>query len=221
MSTRTIRSPRSWMVRRSSMRPPFGHPLLPERVCVRNDVRLNEARRFYIVSGSNMAGKSTLLRAIGTNAVLASVGAPVRAFHARMGDFAVGASIAITDSLSAGKSKFMAEVERLREVLHLTNGLKPVLFVIDEILSGTNSRDRRVAAEAFVRALVDGSAIGALSTHDLALAEIADRAGSGGINVHMESSDPADPFAFDYLLKSGVGTHSNAIAIARLAGVKV
>jgi hypothetical protein len=121
----------------------LGHPLLPERVCVRNNVQLDEDRRFYIVSGSNMAGKSTFLRALGINAVLASAGAPVRAFRARMSCFAVGASVAIVDSLAAGKSKFLAEVERLREVLRLTTGLKPVLFVIDEILGGTNSRDRR------------------------------------------------------------------------------
>jgi hypothetical protein len=199
----------------------LGHPLLPEQVCVRNDVRLDKDRRFYIVSGSNMAGKSTFLRALGINAVLASAGAPVRAFRVRMSCFAVGASVAIVDSLAAGKSKFIAEVERLREVLRLTTGLKPVLFVIDEILAGTNSRDRRTAAEAFVRALIEAGAVGALSTHDLALAEIAAFPGSGGINVHMESRDPADPFAFDYLLKPGVSTHSNALAIARLAGVKV
>lgn len=93
--------------------------------------------------------------------------------------------------------------------------------MIDEILAGTNSRDRRTAAEAFVRALIEAGAVGALATHDLALAEIAAFPGSGGINVHMESRDPADPFAFDYLLKPGVSTHPNALAIARLAGVKV
>jgi DNA mismatch repair ATPase MutS len=96
-----------------------------------------------------------------------------------------------------------------------------VLFVIDEILSGTNSRDRRVAAEQFLRALIATGAIGVLSTHDLALTEIADIPELGGANVHMESHDPSDPFAFDYLLKPGVNTHSNALAIARLAGVPV
>ncbi len=205
----------------------LGHPLLPESLCVRNDVHLNIERKFYLVSGSNMAGKSTFLRTIGVNAVLGSAGAPVRARHARQSSFAVCASISIVDSLGEGKSKFMAEVERLRETLRAAaSGPKPVLFVIDEILSGTNSRDRRVAAESFLRALIGtgktgAGAIGALSTHDLALAEIAEEQALGGSNVHMESRDPADPFAFDYVLKPGVSTHSNALAIARMAGVAV
>jgi hypothetical protein len=199
----------------------LGHPLIAEHVCVRNDVRLDSSRKFYLVSGSNMAGKSTFLRAIGLNAVLAAAGAPVRALHARLGCFTVCASCSVADSLLDGKSHFMAEVERLREMLRSSSGTKPVLFVIDEILSGTNSRDRRVAAESFVRALIGAGAIGALSTHDLALAEIADDSELGGFNVHMESSDSSDPFAFDYLLKPGVSTHSNALAIAKLAGVAV
>jgi hypothetical protein len=205
----------------------FGHPLLAESACIRNDVHFNPERKFYLVSGSNMAGKSTFLRAIGINAVLGSAGAPVRAHRARQSSFAVCASVSIIDSLSEGKSKFMAEVDRLREILRAAaSGPKPVLFVIDEILSGTNSRDRRAAVESFLRALIHtnetgAGAIGALSTHDLALAEIAEDPDLGGSNVHMESRDPSDPFAFDYLLKPGVSTHSNALAIARMAGVAV
>lgn len=199
----------------------LGHPLLPESECVRNEVRLDTVRRFYLVSGSNMAGKSTFLRAIGINAVLGAAGAPVRAFEARFSSFAVCASISVVDSLEEGKSKFMAEIERLREILHSTCGPKPVLFVIDEILAGTNSRDRRVAAEAFLRALIGGGAIGAISTHDLALTEIATDPSLGGCNVHMESLDPSDPFAFDYIVKPGISTQSNALPIARLAGVAV
>jgi hypothetical protein len=195
----------------------LGHPLLRESD--RNDVKLGGELRFYLVGGSNMAGKSTFLRAIAINAVLGSAGAPVRARTARQSSFAVCASVSMVDSLADGKSKFLAEVDRLRDMLRATSGPKPVLFAIDEILSGTNSRDRRVAAESFLRALLGAGAIGALSTHDVALAEIADDPALGGSNVHMESRDPADPFAFDYLLKPGVSTHSNALAIARLAGV--
>ncbi len=199
----------------------LGHPLLPESVCVRNDVHLRSERKLYLVSGSNMAGKSTFLRTLGINAVLGSAGAPVRARQARQSSFAVCASMSIVDSLAEGKSKFMAEVERLRETLAAASGPKPVLFVIDEILSGTNSRDRRVAAEWFVRALIGAGAMGALSTHDLALAEIAEDRDLGGLNVHMESRDPGEPFAFDYILKPGISTQSNALAIARMAGVAV
>jgi MutS domain V len=198
----------------------LGHPLLPESACVRNDVHLNGTHRFYLVSGSNMAGKSTFLRTLGLNAVLASAGAPVRAHHARLSSFTVCASVSIVDSLGEGKSKFMAEVERLRETLRAaTSGRKPVLFAIDEIMGGTNSRDRRVAAESFMRALIGAGAIGALSTHDLALTEIAADQELRGSNVHMESRDPSDPFAFDYFLKPGISTHSNAQAIARMTGV--
>jgi hypothetical protein len=197
----------------------LGHPLLAEDVCVGNDVILNGTTRFYLVSGSNMAGKSTFLRAIGMNAVLASAGAPVRAARARMSVFAIGASISVADSLLEGKSKFLAEVERLKLTIALTQGKLPVLFLIDEILSGTNSRDRRIAAEAIIRSLLAGGAIGGLSTHDLTLTEIADVSGLQGLNMHMDSTYPNDPLGFDYLLKGGVSLHSNALAIVKMIGV--
>jgi len=198
----------------------LGHPLLPDDGCVRNDVALSQEARFYVISGSNMAGKSTLLRAIGLNAVLAQAGAPVRADSMRLSPLAVCASIATVDSLLQGKSKFLAEVERLREAIQLANAERPVLFLIDEIFSGTNSRDRRVAAEAVIRALVERGAIGALSTHDLALSEIAGDE-MAGVNVHMGSRNGTDPMDFDYRLKPGVTKEANALAIARMAGVPI
>lgn len=198
----------------------IGHPLLPDTNCVRNDVELNAASRFYVISGSNMSGKSTLLRAIGLNAVLAFAGSPVRAEALRISPLAICASMSLLDSLLNGKSKFLAEVDRLRQAIELTNHSMPVLFLIDEIFSGTNSRDRRVAAEAVIRTLVERGAIGALSTHDLALSEIADD-GLGGANVHMGSRNGTDPMDFDYLLKPGVTREANALAIARMAGVQV
>jgi hypothetical protein len=162
----------------------IGHPLLPNGMCVRNDVGFDETTRFYIVSGSNMAGKSTLLRAIGLNAVLAFAGAPVSAQSLRLSQMSVCASLSVVDSLVNGRSKFMAEVDRLRRTIQSANQT-PVLFLIDEIFSGTNSRDRRVAAEAVVRALINSGAVGALSTHDMSLTEIADAPGLCGTNVHM------------------------------------
>jgi DNA mismatch repair ATPase MutS len=187
---------------------------------VRSDVELNRASRFYIVSGSNMAGKSTLLRAIGLNAILAMAGAPVRARTLRMSRLSVCASIAVVDSLLSGKSKFLSEIDRLRQAIEVSDS-EQVLFLVDEILSGTNSGDRRVAVEAVVRTLVGRGAIGAISTHDLALTEIADDAALGGANVHMGSSGKGDPMDFDYLLKPGVTRETNALAIARMAGVPV
>jgi MutS domain V len=199
----------------------LGHTLLSRDHCVGNEVALNGSTAFYIVSGSNMAGKSTFLRAVGLNAVLASAGAPVRASSARTAVFRICASIAINDSLQEGKSKFLAEVERLRESIRATKERGPVMFLIDEILSGTNSRDRRIAAEALIGALVVGGAVGALSTHDLALTEIAEKSDLRGINIHMGSDNPEEPLAFDYRVKPGISRQANALAIVRLMGISV
>ncbi len=200
----------------------LGHPLLPHDSCVTNDVELATSESpFYIVSGSNMSGKSTLLRAIGLNAVLAFAGAPVRAPALRLSGLSIYASLSIVASLLNGKSKFLAEVDRLRQAIECAVPDRPVLFLVDEIFGGTNSRDRRIAAEAIVRTLIQRGAIGALSTHDLALTEIAAADGMNGVNVHMGSRDQADPMDFDYRLKPGVTTETNALAIARMAGVPV
>jgi hypothetical protein len=198
----------------------LGHPLLPRASCVGNDVQLNRESRFYVVSGSNMSGKSTLLRAIGLNAVLAFAGAPVRARVLRLSRLSVCASLSVVDSLLNGRSKFMAEVDRLRHTIQVALEGQSVLFLIDEIFAGTNSRDRRIAAEAVVRTLVNRGAIGALSTHDLALAEIA-TSDPRGVNVHTGSRDGSDPMDFDYRLKPGVTNEANAVAIARMAGVPI
>jgi MutS domain V len=199
----------------------LGHPLLPHTSCVVNDVELSKTSPFYVISGSNMSGKSTLLRSIGLNAVLAFAGAPVRARALRLSGLSIFASLSIVDSLLNGRSKFLAEVDRLRLAIEATAAKRPVLFLVDEIFSGTNSRDRHIAAEAVVRTLVDRGAIGVLSTHDLALTEIARAEGMRGSNFHMGSRDGHDPMDFDYLLKPGVTEETNAIAIARMAGVPV
>jgi DNA mismatch repair ATPase MutS len=199
----------------------LGHPLLPRDHCVGNDVALNSLTAFYVVSGSNMAGKSTFLRAIGLNAILAFAGAPVRASSARTSVFRVCASIAVNDSLQDGKSKFLAEVDRLSDSIRATEERWPVLFLIDEILSGTNSKDRRIAAEALIGALVAGGAVGALSTHDLALTEIAETPELRGINIHMQSDNPEQPLEFDYRVKPGISRQTNALAIVRMMGISV
>jgi DNA mismatch repair ATPase MutS len=197
----------------------MGHPLLPPDSCVANNVALNGNARFYAISGSNMSGKSTLLRAIGLNAVLACAGAPVRAKNLRLSLVSIFASISVADSLQGGKSKFLAEIDRLRGMIEAAQRGDPVLFLIDEMLSGTNSQDRRVASEAVIRTLVSRGAIGAVSTHDLALCEIAEMEGLYGTNVHMGSPPGGGPLDFDYQLKPGVTRESNALAIARMAGV--
>jgi hypothetical protein len=196
----------------------MGHPLLPEDRCVTNDVTLGEAGRFWILSGSNMAGKSTLLKAIGTNIVLACAGAPIRAAYARFSLVSLCASISISDSLLDGKSKFLAEAERFQRIFEKARGERPVLFLIDEILSGTNSHDRRQASLAIVKALIGSGAVGIFSTHDLALTSIADEPGLSGRNYCMES-DPHDPLQFDYAVKEGISTVSNAVAVIRSCGL--
>ena len=196
------------------------HPLLRRESAVPNDVALGTEACFLLISGSNMAGKSTLLRAMGANAVLSFTGAPVCARSLRMSTLHVGASLALSDSLAEGRSKFLAEVERLRGIVSLAQEhLGGGLFLIDEILSGTNSADRKAAAEAVVRSLVAASAVGAVSTHDLTLTELADVEGMHGKNVHMASPDEDDPLSFDYVLKDGVNRTTNALAIVRMLGL--
>jgi DNA mismatch repair ATPase MutS len=198
-----------------------GHPLLPHGSCVGNDVVLSRKCPFYVISGSNMSGKSTLLRAIGLNAVLAFAGAPVRARALRLSGLSIFASLLVVDSLMNRKSKFLAEIDRLRQAIESAVPNRPVLFLVDEIFGGTNSRDRRIAAEAVVRTLISRGAIGALSTHDLTLTEIATAEGMSGANMHMASRNERDPMDFDYRLKPGVTNETNALAIARMAGVPI
>ena len=154
----------------------LGHPLIPEARSVRNDLRLDGGLRVLVVSGSNMSGKSTLLRTVGTNAILAMAGAPVRATRLRLSRLAVGASIRTLDSLQSGTSRFYAEITRLRQLVELTGQSRPLLFVLDELLHGTNSHDRGIGAQGVIQGLVARGAVGLLTTHDLALAKIADDA---------------------------------------------
>ena len=199
----------------------IGHPLIEEGRVVRNDVSIGAGPRVLVVSGSNMSGKSTLLRTLGVNAVLAQAGAPVRARRLRMSPLAVGASIRVTDSLQGGVSRFYVEIVRLRQILDATVGPLPVLFLIDEFLQGTNSHDRRIGAEALVRRLVERGAIGLVTTHDLALADIAGALGERAANVHFEDHIEDDRMVFDYVMRPGVVRKSNAIALMRSVGLEI
>jgi DNA mismatch repair ATPase MutS len=195
----------------------LAHPLLNAAAAVRNDVQLGSGTRFLIVSGSNMSGKSTFLRAVGQNAVLAWMGAPVRCRRLRASRLAIGAAIRSQDSLTDGRSHFFAEMDRLRRMIAAADD-GPMLFLADEILSGTNSHDRRIAAEWVVRALLLRGAIGVITTHDLALTEIAAN-GLPGRNVHFEDTGEGGDLHFDYTLRDGVLTRSNALNIAHLLGI--
>ncbi|MGE0133206.1 MAG: DNA mismatch repair protein MutS [Blastocatellales bacterium] len=199
----------------------LGHPLIAESRSVRNDVRLGSAPRALIVSGSNMSGKSTLMRTVGTNVVLALAGAPVRARRLRLSPLAVGASIHILDSLQTGASRFYAEITRLRQIVELTRGELPLLFLLDEILSGTNSHDRLIGAEAVVKGLVERGAIGIVTTHDLALTRIVEALGERAANVHFEDHLEDGRMIFDYRMRPGVVERSNALELMRSVGLEV
>jgi len=196
----------------------LGHPLLPDNRCVRNSVSLRPPLRLLIVSGSNMSGKSTLLRTIGVNTVLALAGAPVRAKRLVLSPLSLGASIQTTDSLEEGQSRFMAEILRLKKILELPH---PALFLLDELLGGTNSHDRALGSEGLIRALLDRGAIGLVTTHDLSLARVADDLAPAAANVHFEDRLEAGRLVFDYTMRPGVVTRSNALDLMRAVGLDV
>jgi hypothetical protein len=198
-----------------------GHPLLPDRTCVRNDLTLGGERQGLVVSGSNMSGKSTMLRTVGISAVLALAGAPVRARRLRLTPLAIGATLRIQDSLQAGRSRFFAEITRVRQLVDLSRGPLPLLFLLDEVFHGTNSHDRRVGAEAVVRGLIERGAIGLVTTHDLALTSIVERLAPHAENVHFEDQFENGTMHFDYRMREGVVRHSNALALMRAVGLEV
>ena len=199
----------------------FAHPLLPEAKAIRNDLTLGGDLRLIIISGPNMAGKSTLIRAVGINAVLAQSGAPVRAKRLIMSPLAVAASICVLDSLQGGISRFYAEITRLKLITELTRGALPVLFLLDELLNGTNSHDRRIGAEGLVKSLVEHGGIGLVTTHDLALARMVDQLGPRAVNFHFEDHLEDGQLHFDYKLTPGVVQTSNALKLMRSIGLEV
>jgi MutS-like protein len=212
----------------------LGHPLIPAARMIRNDIRLGDADRLggadlsgprspqlLVVSGSNMSGKSTLLRTVGINAVLAFAGAPVRARRLRIAPLRIGATLRIQDSLQEGRSRFYAEISRIRALADLAAGPVPLLFLLDELLHGTNSHDRAVGAAGILTVLLDRGAIGLITTHDLALTDVAATLGARAANVHFDDRFEAGEIVFDYVMKPGPVTRSNAIALMRAVGLDV
>jgi len=197
------------------------HPLLTRADATPNTLSINTLARLYIVSGSNMSGKSTLLRTVGINTVLALAGAPVCAERMRIGPLHIGASLRAGDSLQAGVSRFYAEIKRLRQIVDIARESAPALFLLDEILHGTNSHDRTVGAEAVIRALLSAGAVGLVTTHDLALARIADDKSLHAVNVHFQDEMLEGRMVFDYCLRPGVVQKSNAIPLMRAVGLDV
>jgi DNA mismatch repair ATPase MutS len=200
------------------------HPLLPADRAVRNDVMLGGegGPQVLIVSGSNMSGKSTLLRAVGVNAVLALAGGVVRATSFALTPLAIGATMRVQDSLQAGRSRFFAEVTKVRLLIDIAtreNG-PPLLFLLDELFAGTNSADRVAGAEGVVRALLAAGAIGFVTTHDLSLTAVTDTI-PGAVNVHFCDGFAGGELHFDYTMRPGVVPHGNGLALMRAVGLKV
>ncbi len=201
----------------------LGHPLIPGERRVANDVRLAASGRALVITGSNMSGKSTLLRALGANAVLAAAGAPVCASSLRLGPLRVATSMRIADSLEQGISHFYAELQRLKTVIDRARepGRPPVLFLLDEILHGTNSRERIIGACAVVRELVSRGALGAVSTHDLGITALESELPARVENAHFEEQVDGEAMTFDYVLRPGIVQSSNALRLMRAVGIDV
>lgn len=197
----------------------MGHPLLPGRTCIKNDLQFGTDPAFLMVSGSNMSGKSTMLRTVGLNSVLAYTGAPVRAESFTISPFLVATTMRVSDSLQQGHSHFFAVISRLKKVVELTNEKLPVLFLLDEILQGTNSHDRREGAEAVIRNLLNKRAVGLVTTHDLSLTKIVPDLPVPAQNIHFEDRLEEGKLVFDYQVKEGVVQHSNALELMKMVGL--
>ncbi len=198
----------------------IGHPLLPAGSCVRNDVRLGDLARVLLVSGSNMSGKSTLLRAVGVNAVLALAGGPVRAAALSVSPLSLAATMRVQDSLADGKSRFFAEVVRVRAALDAAKA-GPLLFLFDELFAGTNSADRVRGATGVIHTLLDAGAIGLVTTHDLAMTDVPADVRERVVNVHFADRWDAGQMTFDYRMRPGVVEHTNGVALMRAVGLEV
>ncbi len=202
-----------------------GHPLLPDAARVSNDVVVGPPGSFLLITGSNMSGKSTLLRAIGANVVLALAGAPVCATRFRTPLVNVRTSIRIQDSLERGISLFMAELQRLRAIVDAARSPgegRRVLYLLDEMLHGTNTAERQIAARIVIGHLLRAGAIGAVTTHDLSLAstgELESAARPVHFSEQFERSDGRTVMTFDYRLRPGLATSANALALLELVGL--
>ncbi len=206
----------------------LGHPLIEAGKRVANDVTLAGPGHALVVTGSNMSGKSTLLRAIGVNAVLANAGAPVCAKKLRLGRLKVATSMRVSDSLEEGTSRFYAELKKLKLVLDLAKTAHAkdaaegtVLFLLDEILHGTNTRERLIGARAIMKELLARRAMGAVSTHDLGLGDLEGEMPEQVKNVHFEEQVKGEEMTFDYRLRPGIVQSSNALRLMKIVGLDV
>lgn len=198
------------------------HPLIDPDKAVANDVHLGPDAPFLLLSGSNMSGKSTYLRAIGLAHVLAGAGAPVPAGRFVLSPSVLGTSVQIRDSVQAESSHFHAEIRRLVGILAEARAGRPLVFLLDEIMHGTNSRERFIGAAAVIRELVRSGAVGVVTTHDLALTQVAAHLPAGAMRqAHFTELVKAGEMAFDYRLRAGPVQSTNALRIMKAMGIEI
>lgn len=200
----------------------LGHPLIPYQTRVSNDFQINNLGDLFIISGSNMSGKSTFLRTMGINLILAQAGSPVAALELQFIPFRVFTSMTINDSLNDGISFFYAEVRRLKRLLDQLeeNQKYPLFFLIDEIFRGTNNRERELGSRAYTQALISRYGTGLVSTHDLSLVKLTGESTSIH-NFHFKEDIQDDKMVFDYKIQPGASLTTNALRIMALAGLPI
>ena len=199
----------------------IGHPLIPAGKCVNNPVKIDQAGELMLVTGSNMAGKSTYLRSIGVNTVLAMAGAPVCAKYFCLSPVQIISSMRIADNLEESTSTFYAELKKLKTVIDKVNNNEKVFILLDEILRGTNSLDRHTGSAALIKQLIKHNAVGIIATHDVELAGLKDEYPSGILNYHFDVQVNNEELYFDYKLKEGICTSLNASILMKKIGIEL
>jgi DNA mismatch repair ATPase MutS len=199
----------------------IGHPLIPVTSCVTNPVKIEHTGELMLVTGSNMAGKSTYLRSIGVNAVLAMTGAPVCASYFKMSPVQIISSMRIADNLEESTSTFYAELKKLKIIIDKVNNNEKVFILLDEILRGTNSLDRHTGSAALIKQLIKHNAACIIATHDVELAGMKDQFPHNILNYHFDVQVSNDELYFDYRLKEGICKSLNASILMKKIGIEL
>ena len=196
----------------------IGHPLIPAAKRIVNDFELEGTGKIALITGSNMAGKSTFLRSLGINTVLAGMGSPVCAGQMKLSEIKLLSSMRVADNLSENTSTFYAELKKLKYIIDLVNLKEPVFILLDEVLRGTNSTDRHKGSQALVRQLLQSKAVAVMATHDTDLAH-SESANNSVTNFHFEGKILAEELFFDYKIKNGICESLNATTLMKKIGI--
>jgi len=199
----------------------IGHPLLEASQRITNDFILNGTAKVALITGSNMAGKSTFLRSLGVNAVLAQLGAPVCARQLLLSPVQVMSSMRIADNLAENTSTFYAELKKLKAIIEAVETGKPLFILLDEVLRGTNSLDRHIGLKALIQQLIRKNAVAVIATHDVEVAKLEEAYPNALTNYHFDVQVAGEELYFDYKLKTGVCTSLNASLLMKKIGIEL